>query len=84
MSGVDEVGAASVEGDAQKLSGGEGATAAVEKDLAGAALFGEVFPGAVCAAGGFDEESGRERGVDVVAHDVADGQVQGVAVELWS
>jgi hypothetical protein len=47
MARVAEPGAGPVQGDAQRLAGGEGPTAVIEQDLMGlAGLFGEVGPGA--------------------------------------
>ncbi len=79
MACVDELRAASVEGDAQELAGCRGLATVVEEGLAG--LLGQGFSGAAGATGGIDQQSGHQGRVDDVTHGVGDRQVQGVGVE---
>lgn len=57
-------------------------TAVVDERLMGlTGLLGEVRSGTAGAARGVDQQGRHQRGVDVMAHGVGDGQVQGVLVE---
>lgn len=83
MTGIDEAGTSRLQIDAQELAGDQGAMqAVVEQGLMGLmGLVGQVGSFAPRAAQSANKQGGDEGGMDVVAHGVGDGHVQGVAVE---